>query len=226
MASQYAGWALSVGKFFAMGSGPMRAAYGKEPLFDKIGFREKATAAVGVLEGRRLPDDDVVKYIAERTGVAPSAVMLAAAPTAGIAGTMQITARSVETTLHKLLELGFDVRRVASGFGSAPVPPPAADDLVAVGRTNDAILYASRVVLWCRGDDASIAAVGPRVPSSASRDYGTPFAETFRRYNGDFYKIDPHLFSPAEVVIHNLDTGRSFHYGRTNPETAAQSFFG
>src|SRR5437764_12636979 len=27
MASQYAGWQISVGKFFAMGSGPMRAAY-------------------------------------------------------------------------------------------------------------------------------------------------------------------------------------------------------
>src|SRR5262245_28417396 len=30
MASQYAGWQISVGKYFAMGSGPMRAAYGKE----------------------------------------------------------------------------------------------------------------------------------------------------------------------------------------------------
>src|SRR4051794_35017378 len=28
MASQYAGWQISVGKYFAMGSGPMRAAYG------------------------------------------------------------------------------------------------------------------------------------------------------------------------------------------------------
>src|SRR5262245_46345341 len=34
MASQYAGWQVAVGKFFAMGSGPMRAAYGKEELFD------------------------------------------------------------------------------------------------------------------------------------------------------------------------------------------------
>ena len=32
MASQYAGWQVSVGKFFAMGSGPMRAAWGKEEL--------------------------------------------------------------------------------------------------------------------------------------------------------------------------------------------------
>jgi methenyltetrahydromethanopterin cyclohydrolase len=55
LASQYAGWQLAEGKFFAMGSGPMRAAYGHEPIFDKIGTAEVATAAVGVLEGRKLP---------------------------------------------------------------------------------------------------------------------------------------------------------------------------
>src|SRR5947209_8017445 len=36
MASQYAGWQIKVGKFFAMGSGPMRALWGKEELFDDI----------------------------------------------------------------------------------------------------------------------------------------------------------------------------------------------
>lgn len=226
MASQYAGWAVSAGKYSAMGSGPMRAAYGKEPLFDKIGCREKPAVAVGVLETGRLPDDEVVKFIAERAGVSPSAISLLAAPTASQAGTMQIVARSIETTLHKLLELGFDVRKVVSAFGSAPLPPPAKDDRTAVGRTNDAILYAGRVVLWCRCEDAQIAELGPKVPSSASRDYGVPFAETFKRYNGDFYKIDPHLFSPAEVVLHNLTTGRSFQFGKSNPAVAAASFYG
>src|SRR5438045_885837 len=33
LASQYAGWALSEGKFFAMGSGPMRAARGEEAIY-------------------------------------------------------------------------------------------------------------------------------------------------------------------------------------------------
>src|SRR5947207_15951493 len=40
MASQYAGWQITVGKYFAMGSGPMRAIYGKEKLYDDIGQRE------------------------------------------------------------------------------------------------------------------------------------------------------------------------------------------
>src|SRR5437660_12657289 len=66
MASQYAGWQIAVGKFFAMGSGPMRAAYGKEELFDKIPGRERSAVAVGVLETRKLPDDAVAGFLCER----------------------------------------------------------------------------------------------------------------------------------------------------------------
>jgi methenyltetrahydromethanopterin cyclohydrolase len=40
LASQYAGWQIAVGKYFAMGSGPKRAHYGKEDLFDHIPGRE------------------------------------------------------------------------------------------------------------------------------------------------------------------------------------------
>src|SRR5262245_12788258 len=65
MASQYAGWQLSVDKFFGMGSGPMRAAYGKEDLFDDIPGREQAPVAVGVVETRKLPDDGVFAYLSK-----------------------------------------------------------------------------------------------------------------------------------------------------------------
>ena len=65
LASQYAGWAITEGKFFAMGSGPMRAAAGKEAIFDKIGHREDAAdGVVGVLEGRKTPPPGVVAKIA------------------------------------------------------------------------------------------------------------------------------------------------------------------
>src|SRR5262245_14346368 len=70
MASQYAGWQISVGKYFAMGSGPMRAAYGKEKLFDDIGHREKAQHVVGVLETGKLPSEEVVQYIAGKLELA------------------------------------------------------------------------------------------------------------------------------------------------------------
>lgn len=225
LASQYAGWAISEGKFFAMGSGPMRASAGKEALFEKIGCREEPDAVVGVLEARRKPNAAVVAQIAAACRVSPSAVTLLVAPTASLAGGVQVVARSVETALHKLVELDFDVRRVVSAVGTAPLPPVAADDLAAIGRTNDAILYGARVVLYVTGDDDSVNAVGPRVPSSSSPDHGEPFAAIFARYGHDFYKVDPHLFSPAEVVFQNVETGVATAFGRLAHEVLTRSFF-
>lgn len=224
MASQYAGWKLAHGKYFAMGSGPMRAAAGKEAIFDKIGFRETAEVAVGVLESGKLPPGELCQTVAADCRVGPAQLILCAAPTASQAGAIQIVARSVETALHKLHELGFDLARVASAIGTAPLPPVAGDDLSAIGRTNDAILYGGDVTLWFRGDDQSVAEIGPRVPSSASTDFGEPFAAIFRRYDCDFYKIDPHLFSPAAVTFCNLDTGRTQRFGRVVPEVVQKSF--
>ncbi len=224
MASQYAGWRIAAGEYFAMGSGPMRAAAATEKLFDTIGLREKPTCAVGVLEARHFPPDELCRELAEKCGVAPEKLTLLAAPTASPAGMVQVVARSVETAMHKLFELGFDLQRIESGWGLAPLPPAAPDDLAAIGRTNDAILYGGQVTLSVRGDDASLQAIGPRVPSSASSDFGQPFATIFERYKRDFYAIDPHLFSPAVVTFANLDTGRTMQFGRLAPEVIEKSF--
>jgi methenyltetrahydromethanopterin cyclohydrolase len=224
LASQYAGWAVQVGKFFAMGSGPMRAAAGKEALYDRIGFRERPERVVGVLECHKPPTEDVVEMIAEACGVAPPNVTLLFAPTASLAGGVQIVARSVETALHKLAELGFELSRIVSGYGRAPLPPVAKGDLEAIGRTNDAILYGGEVCLMVRGDDTSLESIGPKVASCSSRDHGVPFAEVFARYGNDFYAVDPHLFSPAVVTFQNLDTGKTFRFGRVEPDVLRRSF--
>jgi methenyltetrahydromethanopterin cyclohydrolase len=123
-----------------------------------------------------------------------------------------------------LHQLKFDVHQIVSGYGVAPLPPVAADEGKAIGWTNDAILYGGRVVLWVRADDEILDQVGPKVPSSASPDHGAPFAEIFQRYNGDFYKIDPLLFSPAVVEFRNLKTGRVRGFGRAEPDLLRRSF--
>lgn len=224
MASQYAGWQITGEKFFAMGSGPMRAAAGKEELFEKIGHLEQPAVAVGVLESSKLPPPTVCEKIAADCGVAPSKLTLCVARTASIAGTVQVVARTVETALHKLHEIGFDLSQVVSGFGVAPLPPIAADDLVGIGRTNDAVLYGGRVTLWVRASDDELAELGPKIPSSASADHGRPFAEIFAAYGHDFYKIDPHLFSPAEVTLMNLTTGRTHRHGVPSPAILKAAF--
>ena len=131
----------------------------------------------------------------------PNELTLLVARTSSPAGTVQIVARSVETALHKLHVLGFDLARIERGRGMAPLPPPCDDDLAAIGRTNDAILYGGVVELFVRGDDESLEEIGPRVPSSASADFGRPFAEIFARYEHDFYRIDPLLFQPGRDYV-------------------------
>ena len=115
--SQYAGWRVSVGKFFGMGSGPIRAVAAREELFEKLDYKEKSKVAVGILETNQPPTDAVFEEFAAKTGLKPSEITLLVAPTSSQAGTMQIVARSVETALHKLFELGFDIRRVRSAMG-------------------------------------------------------------------------------------------------------------
>lgn len=222
--SQYAGWQVKAGKYFGMGSGPMRAIAAREELFHKLNYREQAFSLLGVLEAGKLPNEEVADYLADRCGMNPASVTLFVAPTASIAGTIQVVARSVETSLHKLFELGFDMSRVQHGFGSAPLPPVAKDDLAGIGRTNDAILYGGRVTLWVTGDDDSLRTIGPKVPASAASCYGQPFLDIFKAADHDFYKIDPMLFSPAEVVFHNIETGTALRFGHVNPSVLSQSF--
>jgi methenyltetrahydromethanopterin cyclohydrolase len=227
LASQYAGWKIDRDKYFAMASGPGRALIrAEEELYDDLDVEERASTAVLCLEARDEPPDALTAYVAERAGVAPGDLSLLYAPTASLAGGVQIAARIVETALHKLHELDFDVRRVVSGYGSCPLPPVAKDDGKAIGRTNDAILYGGQVELTVDAPDEELEPLVEKLPASASRDYGEPFGKVLEEADWDFYAIDPLLFSPAEVRLVSVASGRSFHAGGVNPEVLERSFRG
>lgn len=224
LASQYAGWKIDDDGFFAMASGPVRAAIGREDLYDAIGHRERPLRAVGVLECGALPPATACARLAAAAGVEPAGLTLLVARTASPAGGLQIVARSVETALHKLHDLGFDLARIVAGHGAAPLPPVADSDLSAIGRTNDAILYGGRVVLRVRGDDESLRTIGPQCVSAGSASHGEPFLAAFDRAGRDFYAIDPALFAPAVIVFENIDTGHRHRFGDVAPEIVSQSF--
>ncbi len=213
MASQYAGWQISAGKYFAMCSGPIRAVYGKEKLFEKYSISKVATTVVGVLEASSPPDETVFQWLRERLPISVRNIVLCVARTSSIAGRIQIVARSIETACHKLFELGFDLKRIRSGEGIAPIPLAASSDLEAMGNTNDAILYASQVKLIVDIDDAKIEALGPQIPSCSSPQFGRPFAELLSEFGGDFYKIDPLLFAPAEITLQSSRNGFTQTFG-------------
>jgi methenyltetrahydromethanopterin cyclohydrolase len=226
LAAQYAGWRLDRDGYFAMGSGPGRALIRAEELYDDLDWDEHASAAVLCLETREPPPPAVADFVAERAGVAPAALTLLIAPTASMAGGVQIAARVVETALHKLHELDFDVRRVLAGFGSCPLPPVAGDDMAALGRTNDAVLYGGQVHLTVAAGDDELRAIGERLPAAASSDYGEPFGKVLKDADFDFYAIDPLLFSPAQVRLTSVESGRSFDAGGVNLEVLERSFWG
>ncbi|MFT7641377.1 MAG: methenyltetrahydromethanopterin cyclohydrolase [Pirellulaceae bacterium] len=226
MASQYAGWSIAGNDYFAMGSGPMRAAYCQEEIFHHLGIsRDESGKAVGILETAQLPNTEIADDIAKKCGVNATDLILLVARTASIAGSIQVVARSVETALHKMHELKFDLHRVVSGYGIAPLPPVAKNDLAGIGRTNDAVLYGGQVTLWITGDDESLVEIGAQTPSSSSNDFGRPFLEVFASYDYDFYKIDPLLFSPAQITLVNIDTGNTHRFGSVRPDILQQSFY-
>jgi methenyltetrahydromethanopterin cyclohydrolase len=224
LASQYAGWRIDRDGWFAMASGPGRSLVRAEELYGDLDCEEHATVAVFCLETRKLPPAAVAAYIAERAGVQTDALTLLLAPTASLVGSVQIAARVVETALHKLHELGFDVRRVLSGIGCCPLAPVAGGDLEAIGRTNDAVLYGGQVQLTVDADDEQLSELAHRLPASASPDYGQEFGRVLERAGFDFYKIDPLLFSPAQVTLTSTASGRSFTGGAINLDVLKRSF--
>ncbi len=214
--SQYAGWELKVGDFFAMTSGPARCLHeNPEEIIVASGIDESSDCAVGIMETRVLPDASVVDHFAAQCGVSKERVAICVAPTASFAGSIQIVARSIETTLHKLHEIGFDLKQVVSAMGSAPIPVFGRDDFAALGWTNDCILYGASATVWVDSDDHELEKIGPQTPSASSRDFGLPFIELFKKYDCDFYKVDKMLFSPAQVTFNNIRTGNSFTFGET-----------
>jgi methenyltetrahydromethanopterin cyclohydrolase len=224
LGAQYAGWKVSADGYFAMASGPVRAAIGREDLFAEIDMRERPKMAVGLLETSSLPPEQICRQLAHDAGVPPERLVLLVARTASPAGTLQVVARSLETALHKLHDLRFDLGRIRHGRGLAPLAPVPEKDLVAIGRTNDAILYGGHVVLEVTGDDASLLAVGPQAVSKASPDYGAPFMDLFERAGRDFYALDPALFAPAVIDFVNVDSGHRHRFGSLAPEIVRASF--
>jgi methenyltetrahydromethanopterin cyclohydrolase len=226
MAAQYAGWAITPEGYFAMGSGPLRArARVEKELYEKLAYAEDGARGVLVLEGRTLPTDAVAEWVAAKAGLKPDGLTFAIAPTASIAGGVQIVARVIETGLHKMETLGFDVTQVVSGIGTAPLPPIAKSDTRAIGRTNDCVLYGGQARYMIRASDEDLAQLAARLPASTSSDYGTPFYDIFKRYDNDFYKIDPMLFSPAEVWLTSATSGKTFHAGHVNADVLRASLF-
>jgi methenyltetrahydromethanopterin cyclohydrolase len=80
------------------------------------------------------------------------------------------------------------------------------------------------VQLFVTGPAARARQLAQSLPSTNSKDHGRPFAEIFRAYEGDFYKVDPMLFSPALALVTALETGETFRAGKIDQGLIDASF--
>lgn len=233
LGSQYAGWSLSHEKYYALGSGPARAMATKnknghqepvEELYKELNYHDDADATVLVIENDALPPMEIVEKVAKACQVDPNKLTIIVTPTSSLAGGVQVVARVLEVAMHKAHALHFPLENIIDGSGSAPICPPHPDFIKAMGRTNDAILFAGQVHVFVKGSDEAAEELAKALPSSTSKDYGKPFAEVFKEYQYDFFKVDAMLFSPASVIVTAVESGRSFRAGQLDNALLDQSF--
>ncbi len=233
LGSQYAGWSLSHEKYYALGSGPARSLARKEKegetvaveeLYKELGYQDQFDKTVLVIENDHIPPVEIVEKVANACQVSADNLTIIVTPTSSLAGAVQVVGRVLEVAMHKAHELHFPLENIIDGNGSAPICPPHPDFVKAMGRTNDAILFAGQVHLFVKGSDEDAEKLASSLPSSTSKDYGKPFAEIFKAYNYDFFKIDGMLFSPASVIVTAVDSGRSFRAGKLDNELLDLSF--
>lgn len=233
LGSQYAGWSLSHEKYFALGSGPARAMATKEKdgqivpveeLYKELDYNDKAETATLVIENDAIPPIEIVQKIAKACNVDLEKLTIIVTPTSSLAGGVQVVGRVLEVAMHKAHELHFPLENIIDGMGSAPLCPPHPDFVQAMGRTNDAILFAGLVHIFVKGSDAEAEKLAMALPSSTSKDYGKPFAQVFKDAKYDFFKIDGMLFSPASVIVTAVETGNSFRAGKLDNALLNQSF--
>lgn len=233
LGSQYAGWSLSHEKYYALGSGPARAMATKmkegqrepvEELYKELDYRDEVGAAVLVIENDAIPPVEIVEKVAAACQIEPSQLTIIVTPTSSLAGGVQVVARVLEVAMHKAHALHFPLENIVDGSGSAPICPPHPKFVKAMGRTNDAILFAGLVHLFVKGSDEAAEKLANELPSSTSKDYGKPFADIFKQYEYDFFKIDAMLFSPASVIVTAVDSGNSFRAGKLDNALLDQSF--
>ncbi len=227
LASQIAGWQLGSGEFATIGSGPARAqaVIPSDYYLDMTPYRDRNDEVVLCIQDIRYPDDAIALEVAQACKVAPENVYLLIAPSASIVGSIQVSARMIEEVCHKMHEKGFDVSKVINARGRTPVAPLVMDEVKAIGRINDAILYGGDTEFWVDASDEEIAAVVEKLVSKTSSPYYPElFGVVFERAGRDFYKIDHDFHSIAKIQIHNVRSGKSFVAGEINYDVIRESF--
>jgi methenyltetrahydromethanopterin cyclohydrolase len=157
--------------------------------------------------------------------VLPENLYILVHPSASVVGAVQVSARIIEQTVNKMIRVGFDLGTVVSARGVCAIAPQCGDELDAMGRINDCLLYGGKSFFEVHGDDESIVKTIGRLVTESSPDCGRLFKDLFLEAGKDFHNMDLDIHSPACVQIYNIDSGRVFTAGGIRTDMLVKSFF-
>jgi methenyltetrahydromethanopterin cyclohydrolase len=229
VASQIAGWRLeSPGKeHAAILAGPGRAlnTTSLDHYFDWTDYRDDHHESVVAIQASEPITPEMCDLIASSCNVEADDLYVLIAPNRSLVCAVQVAARIVEQTLHRLAEEGMDLRGLRHAYGFGVIPPLVDDDMISMGRINDSLLYGGIANIGVESTDEQCRELATKVISSACDAYGRPFIDIYEDAGRDFYEIPIELHSPAEVHLNNLTTGNTFSAGSINHAVLEQSFF-
>ena len=227
LASQIAGWKLGMGDVATIGTGPARAQAQVDGdwYLAQTPYRDHNDEVVLCIQDIKLPAESIGKLVAKECKVAPENVYILVAPSNCIVGSMQVAARMCEQVCHKMFEKGFPVSKVVACRGNAPIAPIVKDEVKAMGRINDAILYGGETEFWVDATDVEIAKVIHQLVSKTSSPYYKElFEKVFVDAGKDFFYVDHDFHSIAKITMHNINTGKAFSAGEIAYEVLEESF--
>lgn len=220
------GWELKPGKFAPVLAGPGRLISRKDnDWFKKYSdYSDKYHKAILTAEMSRIPSENEVIDLIEASGVEAKDVYILVASSGSIACSVEVSARIIEQSLHRLKEEGFNLKNIIEAHGFCVIPPVVKDDLLAMGRLNDCLIYGGQCTFTVDCEDIEISSIINKITSDKCKSYGAMFKDIYEENGCDFYKVPMEMYSPAKVVIINQKTGKIFKSGKINVEILSKSF--
>lgn len=227
VASALAGWKIEAGPDAAILSGPARALNSApDHYFDLIDYRDRWHEAVITVQMRKPVTDALALTIAQACSVSPDNLYILVTRHASLVCAVQVAARGVELTMHRLGLERFDITTIRHASSVCVIPTIAHDETIAFGRNNDALIYGDEVTLMVDSTDEAISRLTPKVVTAASPIGGRFFADLYREAGYNFHAIPPEMHTPSVLHMTNLNTGLTVSAGHVDHDVLRRSFFG
>ena len=223
LSCQLSGWPLpelKTDNIVPLISGPIRTIVKEDKFAKAFPYEDRSDEVAAALQGGLLPDVRLTDYLASKSGVTPDKVYVLSAATGSLAGMVNVVARTLETSLWRLHELGFNPEKVISAWGKAPIPPIAKDEYTSMIRSNTYVYYGGSVGLTVDCDDREITDILTRITLSpeTTEQYGIPFGKLLAEANGNIFEMTKFVHSVTKVIFYNVRSGNIFTYGNIDFE--------